>query len=289
LFDPADGNPRSFNWGAGVLEACARFRQGDVVRDVSIAFAFYDAAPVTALAKRSSRGTNTFAGVRADLQYGMITSQTCDLAGKRGKKYPLITVAPVYDIIPHVESGHLGNIRANLVGEMIPLDGPEFARDGELWVADLRLETAVEKGVLSHRSPMKAFSGEEGYLLCSRKIARVRLRVAIDDDVDEKIIRPFRGLLESGAISHSGIIDVLIQASPELVRANAVRLYAVVDATVDARDLQKRFDDWQATVVPKLPPHLTFLGIQVRREAGFNYAEARLAEPLDLDYLSDDG
>lgn len=284
LFEPEDANPRSFYWADGVLEACTRFRQGDVVPGLSLAFSSYAPLAITTLARGASSGATDVIGVRTSLQYGMITSQTCDLSGKRGAKYPFFLVAPVYDIAGVVDPGLEGHIRRDRVGEFILLNGDSF-REG-LWIADLRFETSIEKGILMNRDPVLAFADEDGYLRCSRKIARVRTRAAIDDALETHLIRPLKRKFETGGLLHEPIVDILVKATPSIVQAKAARIYVLLTEGSDVLAIQRKFDDWHAEIRPSLPIDFTFLGVDVRLASTFTWLDYRGAELIDFSSLS---
>jgi hypothetical protein len=286
LFSADDANPNSFRWDDGVLKACGEFRQGDVVSDLSIGYSAFAQTRITRPARGTDASNGDFIAIRGDLQYAMITTQTCDLAGDRGNRYPLFLAAPVYDIAGRVDRGQEGHIRGHRVGELIKLDGPLFVAKGGLWVADLRFETALEKGVLLHRTPMRAFSDEDGYLRCSRKIARVRARAAVDDNIEKYILRPLKKAFERGEIPHDPIIEILVKATPTTVKAKAARLYVLVADETEKRELQALLDDWHASISPAIPTELTLLGIEVREADRFTWLDYKGAEIVDFGYLS---
>jgi hypothetical protein len=290
LFTADDANSSSFRWGdtTEVLEACRRFRQGDVVHRASLAFSAHASAPVTSLAQASAAGRVALFGVRTDLEYAMLTSQTCDLRGDRGRKYPLISIAPVYDVATMLPIGQLGNIRLDRVGEFIFLDSPPWAERDGVWVADLRFESSMEKGFLVNQDPIAPFSSEDGYLRCTRKIARVRARAAIDDKILKHLLRPLEALFTGNAVDHRSIIEVLIKATPSTVDARAARIYALLDGPDNRPALQAQFDDWHAQINPTLPHDFTFLGVDVRQASEFTWLDYRGAEIVDFLGLSAD-
>jgi hypothetical protein len=51
--------------------------------------------------------------------------------------------------------------------------------DGDVWVADLRIEMPLEKGLLVGRAPIEAFPGEVGYIAFANFLARRRGRPAL--------------------------------------------------------------------------------------------------------------
>ena len=282
MFRPEHGRTKDFTWPEGTLEACDRFQQGDVIETASLAFSYDARFAVTPIAREYAVGKNGMTGARVDLRYAMITSQTCDLGGRRAQKYPLVLLAPVYNIVGQVPSGQDNQIRNDLLREYIPLDGPRFAGVGELWVADLRFETAFEKGVLVDRDPIDAFSTDEGYLRCRRKVGRAHFRPAPSENVHKYVLEPLREQWESGSLDPLVIRDFVMKATPKTVAADAVRLFIVVREGVDVDEQQARYDEWYATHAPSVPSELQFLGIEVRSPDKFTWADFEGAEVEDV-------
>jgi hypothetical protein len=86
--------------------------------------------------------------------FGIVTSQTCDVAEERPEPVqPWIQVAPVYQCDtkdPLLERDFVAR-----------LNPPDINGDG--WIADLRIEMAMEKGLLVGTVPIDAFPTEEDY------------------------------------------------------------------------------------------------------------------------------
>jgi len=102
--------------------------------------------------------------------YGIITTQSCDLSEERpGPRQPWLAVAPVYEVTPDSALRD-----RDYVFELAP---PEI--DGGVWVADLRIEMPLEKGLLVGRAPIEAFSDEAGYVAFANFLARRRGRPAL--------------------------------------------------------------------------------------------------------------
>jgi len=102
--------------------------------------------------------------------YGIITTQTCDLAEERlDPRQPWLAVAPVYTIAPDSPLRDRDHVHV--------LDPP--AVPGEVWIADLRIEMPLEKGLLVGREPIEAFPDEDGYIRFANALARRRGRPAL--------------------------------------------------------------------------------------------------------------
>jgi len=95
--------------------------------------------------------------------YGIITSQSCDLTEEgRPPTQPWFGVFPVYKVPPDADYIHRDFIHR--------LDPPELEEG--LWIADMRIELPLEKGVLVGRKPIDAFPDEAGYIRFANLIAR---------------------------------------------------------------------------------------------------------------------
>jgi hypothetical protein len=158
-----------------VVRACEKFRQGFLIKTPPL---FYLASLKYPLWSLSHAVAEDSAG--EDLPdeivelydedrppYGLITTQTCDLV--RPDQQPWLHVAPVFKC--------KDNDRI-LDGEfIIPLDPPKVK--GSTWYVDLRIEMALEKGVLVDREPIESFPDEAGYIKLADLLARRRGRPAL--------------------------------------------------------------------------------------------------------------
>ena len=140
-----------------VLEASSRFRQGSIVRNVPVHFTANLQHPITLAAREQVTQGNDV--VRIDLPFAIVTSQTCDLQNRhRIAIRPFIYVGRVFDAREEFNADSIGNIRRGRVGDLIPLTGPDFSRDEQIWIADLRVEGGLERGALVGQT-MKVISG----------------------------------------------------------------------------------------------------------------------------------
>jgi hypothetical protein len=286
LFQGEHARVTAANWPEGVLEAAAQFQQGDAVEVASLAFSYHAQYPVSAIAKQFANERNGLVGARVDVQFAMITTPTCDLAGPRGKKYPLLLVAPIYNIAGHTLPSQEPQIRNNDFGYLIPLTGERFVRDGDLWVADLRFEAAIEKGALVDHTPVAAFASDAEYLRARRKIGRAHFRPAISQNVEDAVLAPLRAKWGAAELDHAPIIELFVKATPKTVAADAVRLYFLVKDDVNVDELRAPYDEWIAEVTPDLPEGLQLLGLEVVRERDFTWSQSQSLEIVNKMELS---
>ncbi|MET7914192.1 hypothetical protein ABZS98_39535 [Streptomyces avermitilis] len=180
-----DGVPARDSWPAGIWQKLERFVQGHAVP--APPFSFYGSAdePLnSASAKFADSGEFTgelVMTVPDDLapRWAIITTATCDIAepGVRRPKKPFVQVAPVVDL-EHMQKSQHGNLLRNRVGHFVFLPALT-AREGGLWVADLRYDQPVEKSWLAHQEPVEVFEAEAQRDQFARALAWNRGRPAM--------------------------------------------------------------------------------------------------------------
>lgn len=170
------------NWPGEVFDALSQFRLGDLIEDPPLPFHGVAAGELWCPSDGSRpKVDGAVESLRAP--YGIITTQTCDIverapAGQR----PFIQISPVFELddIEQVSSAlHL-----------VPLTSK--ALEGGPWVADLRLETAVEKSILTARTPVRAFRTEDEEIQFGELLGRMRDRAALHDAINAVLYRAWR-------------------------------------------------------------------------------------------------
>jgi len=174
--------------------------------------------------------------------YGIITTQSCDLAEERPKpQQPWLAVAPVYAL---TADSHLCD--RDYIFQIAP---PSLA--GEIWVADLRLELPLEKSLLVGRTPIEAFSSEDGYIQFANFLARRRGRPALASVIHEVLSVTTRRLkddhkahrnLARRARANVYKLMVAIEDGTRLAPV-AAKLYVVTDGA-PTDDARAWFDVW---------------------------------------------
>lgn len=165
-------------WPSAVGPAVARFLQGHLIERPPLFYAADLRHPVWQTSRlvaeevadelRGEDFIDVAEGQRPP--YGIITTQTCDLAEERpNPRQPWLAVAPVYRI---PSSATLRD------RDYICVLAPPTLND-ELWVADLRIEMPLEKSLLVDRVPIEGFRDEEGYIDFGDLLARRRGRPAL--------------------------------------------------------------------------------------------------------------
>lgn len=165
-------------WHEEVVAATSRFRQGHLVErppffySASLVYPVWDVTRGVAEAETEPQQTPEIVELDAAAvpPYGVITNQTCEVAEESATPmYPWVQVAPVY---------------------LVEADSPLLARDyiftltsqslpPGTWVADLRTEMPLEKGILVGRAPIEGFAIEADEIAFGRFLGRRRERAAL--------------------------------------------------------------------------------------------------------------
>jgi hypothetical protein len=183
-----------------VVDACAQFRQGDLVESIPTLHLADLARPLTPAAEQQAelaRGEGDELGVEpveVPYEYGVIVSQTCDV---RSNVRPIIKVAPVLEMPDPeaVQSARRRSRRATEIDDIkrgmhvhkILLDGPEG-----YWYADLEQITTIEKSLLLGKTPTVGFSTQDGYRDFAFRCGHVHDRPAVPDEVEKPVLNSLR-------------------------------------------------------------------------------------------------
>lgn len=268
-----------------VIAASKRFRQGDIVHGALFTYAARFDHGVIQLTRES--GTDAVVGgVRVEIDDAIVTSQTCDMQEeKRIAIRPFLTVARVFNAATEFDRGTLGNIRHNKFGDIVPLTAPEYQREGQLWVADLRWEATIERSALVDKHPSRAFTDEEEYLAFSRRVGGVRARVAIADNVAKLVLAPLEAMFKARTIDPDTVDEVRIRCTPSTVKAETVEVHLLVADDADPATTQEALDQWYQRLVPTLDD-LAFVGAQVFFTSEYSRARERGTERVNFDDLT---
>jgi hypothetical protein len=237
-------------WPEAVSAALAPFLQGHLVAQPPLFYAANLRHPlwrtthlVAAGTPEADRGED-FVDLALDDRppYGIITTQSCDLSEERpDPRQPWLAVAPVYEVASDSPLRDRDYI--------FELARPEIA--GEAWVADLRIELPLEKGVLVGRAPIEGFSEEAGYIGFANFLARRRGRPAVASVFHEVLSATTRRLKSERtayrALARSARPNIykLMLAIEDGTRLApvAAKLYVVTDGS-PTDDARAWFDLW---------------------------------------------
>jgi hypothetical protein len=277
-------------WPGSVRDAIRRVRQGNVIAWNSVAYGACFLQGICIPTKGTATEGTGYVRIDDPWQHVIITSQTCDVCeeGKRTLRFPWISVAPVYDVLPYVpDRGQQKQIRAGRFGYLVPLTAAKFAPVDALWVADLRIEYPLEKSVLVGTQPCEAFDTEEEYETFATQLAQRRNRPAIDGYVRLAIVMPLDGALRAGQIRHDGIKEIRVQCGPSWDVVERVRLVFLITDDANVDELEEQLDAWESGVRQSLKPTLTLLSSSVQKYREFSYVDSLRAPLVDFSDISD--
>lgn len=201
-------------WPDGAYDAVDRWRQGHVIDGVPlVALGAADHAPFWSGASPTGLDVAGLPVLAADppaTGRAMVVSQGCDLVKAA---FPFVTVVPVYDATDTLTDSQQQSARSGQTWHLIHLTSP-WATDG-FWVADLRLETAVDKSLLVAAQPADAFADETGYAKLAERLAAGRRRAAVPDPCRNHVIKPLKEHLavrrKDGVVLLTGVREVRVQ------------------------------------------------------------------------------
>jgi hypothetical protein len=239
-------------WPEEVKEALQRFLQGHLIELPPLFYGANLDYPIWSLSSvldesdevPDEERRDTIADLAHDQRppYGILLTQTCDLAEERpNPRQPWVQIAPVYRF--DRESSLLAR---EYVHELDPPTIP-----GEVWAADLRIEVPLEKSVLVGRQPIEAFPDEAGYVDFASVLARRRGRPAFSSVVHEVVTVTMRRLKEESNSRRQQArrvrervykLMIAIQDGTRL-HPNAVQVHLVLKGERD-EDTENWFDEW---------------------------------------------
>jgi hypothetical protein len=277
-------------WPDEVLRSVGRFRQGHLVERPPI---FYAAAPRMGIwdLTRNAGDPNSAEDLieiadndRPD--YGLITTQTCDLAEEGRPDQPWFQVAPVYRL-ENLSAEDMELLKAHRKSSYVLLDPP--ALDDGAWIVDLRIEVPLEKGWLVGREPIEAFGSEEAYAILGNRLAARRDRPAIATAAMNTVVRPLANWVRGKAgLREAGRVDELrlaVGPSPlQVERASLLILTRDEPLPDDARIPWDRW--WQRTQPRAAEQGIDLIANQYESLETLSARAYRNSIALDFTYLS---
>lgn len=205
-------------WPESVLERLRLWEQADVVRQPPL---FYFADPLrpvwaaTALYADESQGPEiVVAPEGASPPYGLVTTQTCDIAEEDARRpvRPWVQVAPVYSI---TDKGWRKKLLKGR-GPQYWVHLPDLPDEG-FWIADLRIEMPVEKGWLALQQRIRGIEDENARRSVGLRIGYLRSRSAFSSDFNRLIYRPLEDRLVGAALDAEAPDDATLDEVAEVV------------------------------------------------------------------------
>jgi hypothetical protein len=281
-------------WPPEVLEAVARFKQGDLVERPPFV---YSAAPRYGVWRLSQdpESENESETIELDPRdvppFGLITTQTCDLVEEGTPKQPWFQVAPVYSI-EGMDEGRRAMLRRGRVNHLVELTGSSLP-DG-LWVADLRVEFPLEKSWLVGRNPVASFDAEGDYSRLADHLSRRRKRPALATILIEYVVRPLKRWLDRMRTAraraiHESVAELRLAVAGNLLEPDGAALVVITESEPLPSEIRDAWDEWwdnthEAAKAAGLP----LLGNRYETLRTISAQDYLETVPLDFSYLSPD-
>lgn len=250
------GIPERKDWPPGALDEILNFRQGDLVADLPL---FYWADPSHSVHARTrfyaAQGQTDATVIRfAEVApFGLITTQTCDLAqeGDRKPNSAWVHLAPVFDAEadhPAIEGKRLHDGGARKLikqgRDQFRLLIPNVGADG-LWYADLTFEVPVERGWLAQQTRKVGFSDEKEREELGKRLAWLRCRPAFDTRFVEAVQQPIVASLRQLAKDDRDTYERMFAQVAEIgVRLNSRLAVSQADLTILHNGADADLLDW---------------------------------------------
>jgi hypothetical protein len=248
------GVPPRDSWPNGLLRKLREWEQGDVVANPPL---FYFADPSAAIWEATRAYTDSSSGPEVILPpdevlppYGMVTTQTCDIAEEESSRpvRPWVQIAPVYPVTNWK--------RKKLEGGKGPrywLLVPDLPEDG-IWVADLRIEVPIEKSWLAGQIRVEGFENETEKRIVGRRLAWLKGRPAFSrelNEIQQSLFDALDGMESAELETHETLLDqleeVVVQVDSYLA-PTSVQLVFLTNVPL-ADDCRRWLSEWRENSV----------------------------------------
>jgi hypothetical protein len=293
----SDGLLPSEEWPPDLQKRLENIRQGDVVDalDVGRLSLIYHACPSAPVWERTldySEEEEPALVVLTDPgsspRYFVITTQTCDIVESgRDSNHPWVQVAPVFDMSRLSGGERKMLVRRGFNHWLWHLPGLEAG----FWVADLRIEFPVEKGLLGTLPILAGHSDESDRRRFGERLATRRSRPAFADVFCDEVQKPLVDLLRQLKQSDEEVwaemqaVDVFVRMDDHL-NPSTVQVAIISD-----EDPPQSVKDWWTTwwadaAVRALEVSIDLLPLQIVDSHHMSAWEYRQFVPLPLVRIS---
>lgn len=242
------------DWPDAAREATRGLRQGYLVRRPPLVYAANPDQPIHRTTKAwagSSKAESGVVNLLADEvrpEYGLIITQTCDLVEEGAPKRPWVHLAPVY--LFRADKGQRNQIQKGRGFQYLCYVPELEPKEDGVWVADLRLLVAVEKGWLVDRETRPAFSTDAEFDRLAELLAASFSRRAFATVVVDHILRPTQDLLKTIAADHEGrdpIVEVGLATGRSRVDPTNAQLVFMLDGELSVQLRDEILTWWDTT------------------------------------------
>lgn len=288
-------------WPPGLLDHLRLFAQGDVLErppflyHADLRYPIWRRSTDYVQAGFEDPDEAVLANQDTSPPFGIITTQTCDVSEEDVEQpcKPWVQLAPVFDGAETINSGFRNLLRKGR-GPSHLFHIPRMPVDG-FWVADLRIEIAVEKGWLLDRKPIKALPDAASRSRFSQAVGRLRTRPAFSGGFVEAVQRPLVERLRDEKRTNGNLFDLLdnevAEARVQLDDPLAPRVAQVVlisDSGI-SQETRTWFDEWwDEAVHSAAAAGIDLLAVDYRDYEEMTAAEYRTLYELPLDRVSPD-
>ena len=228
------------DWPPELVESLDRWELAHLVPSPPLFWAqYYGDDLVTNLSvslDEGEPGPLTTVQLEAHVPYGIIVSQTCDVAARGpGVRHPTVQVCPVVQV-DEINANRLAAIARFDVGDRALLQPPDL--EGR-FIADLRISVPLSKGALAKFEPMRAFAEENDVLAfadhLARKIDRPALHDFLSGDVRAEIRTQIRA--ERGDPSwYTKVEEVRVLTTPTRLQPVHAQLLVVAQSSLSPEE-----------------------------------------------------
>jgi hypothetical protein len=277
-------------WPPEVVQALALVKQGHLVERPPI---FYAASPrhgiweLTRETGDPELGEDLLELAEDDRpEYGLITTQTCDLVEERAPDHPWFQVVPVYRLTD-VSEEERRLLESHRRSHLVLLAPPTL--DEATWVADLRVEVPLEKSWLVGRTPIESFPDEQAYQVLSERLAATRERPALATPVVDTVIRPLANWVrrEAGMREAAKVDQLRLAISPSRLHVERASLLVLTNEEPLSVVARVPWDRWWGRTRGRAAE--SGIDLLANRYESYGTITARdylNAVPLDFGYLS---
>ena len=275
------GVPPRDSWPDGLLSKLREWEQGDVVVRPPL---FYFADPSAAIWEATRAYADSSSGPEIILPpdevlppYGIVTTQTCDIAEEESSRpvRPWVQIAPIYPVTAWKRSKLEGG-----KGPRYWFLVPDLPEEG-VWVADLRIEVPVEKSWLAGQTRIEGFTSESEKRKVGRRLAWLKGRPAFSRELNE-IQQALFDALDLKVPAEQEIHDKLLDQLEEVVvlvdsylTPTSVQVVFLTNVPL-ASDCQRWLSEWrEGTVEESSVTGLTFHALDFRTLSSVSIEEYR--------------
>jgi hypothetical protein len=287
-------------WPEGLLDKLTGIRQGDVINAQTLDGPLplvYHACPRAPVWQRTldyvdepEQSVVVLSDTVESPRRYVITSQTCDIVESAGEpNHPWVQIAPAFDMLAELNSGERKMVSKRGFSKWLwhlP------AVDDGFWVADLRIELPIEKGLLGILDVSPGHLGEEDRRAFGERLAGRRSRPAFSDLFCDVVQKPLVSRLKELRKTDEDLyaqmdLDVEVCARMDNHLDPHVVQVALVCEQPPTPEVLRWWQSWWAEATsPADDSGINLLPLQILYSDQMNVKEYRQFTRLPLDRVS---